>query len=468
MVFLEPRSEPRSECPARVVLTIKHAVDQKTLLLVSPAPVRRTNGRRYMESQAVNGLLRWSDNFNSLIATYVCYPEEMADLMSGVRWECIDGRSDLERITIVDLPYGYGPLLHFKFLGSIKETLRPLIAKSHYMSFAIGGYFGDWGSVAAGLATKQKRQFAVWTDRVESSVIRSGAKSKRNWIKKIYAIAYSWFVHWHERRVIRSASLGLFHGKDTFDAYSSCMKSSFNVLNIHLKNTDRIKPEDVLSKAISQTAGSRAFVVHDLHLSAAQRVSQQIAADKENNADFNNMPLRVGYAGRAADMKAPMDWLKVVHTVKEMGVDIRATWLGDGPLLANMAEFVKQHGLEEAVQLPGFIAEREHVVDALRSWDVLLFTHVTPESPRILLEAMVSATPIVGYSSSYARDLVSGFGERYLVPIGHTDELAEKLVYLHRNRKEWGRLVNETYAHSEEFNDVAVFKHRSDLIKKYL
>ncbi len=47
-------------------------------------------------------------------------------------------------------------------------------------------------------------------------------------------------------------------------------------------------------------------------------------------------PLKLCYAGRAIEMKGPMDWLKTVHELIKRGVRINATWLGDGSLLSSM------------------------------------------------------------------------------------------------------------------------------------
>ena len=419
----------------------------ETLLLVQPVPMCRIGNRRHVESQAVNGLLRWADNFASVTAAILCYPAEVAERLPGIRWECIDGRLDFERITVIELPYAYKPALHFRFVRNVRKVLRPLIARSRYLCFGIGGYFGDWGSVAALIASEQRREFAVWTDRVESRVIRHDATKKSSWLSRAYGIAFSWLVHVYERRIIKRATLGLFHGRDTFNVYQQYVR---------LRNTHAPAPEP------------RAFLVHDIHMRAEDRLSGPSAAEKLRLLGANAPYLHVGYAGRAAEMKAPIDWLRVIVSVKNRGVPIRATWLGDGPLLEAMSEFINKHALEQIVELPGFVSKRAEVVAAIRRWDVLLFTHVTPESPRILLEAMASATPLVGYDSAYARDLVATFGEHYLSCIGDIEGLADRLEALYRNRSTLQALAKATYDHSEGFNDVAVFGHRSDLIRRFL
>lgn len=408
-----------------------------TLLLVLPVPMRRIGSAIHIESQAAHGLARWADNFPRVVAALVHYPEALAARLSGVKWERIDGRPDLGTVEIIPLPHGYGLLKHVAQLREVRRLLLPRIEHSDYLCFAIGGCFGDWGSVAASLAASRGRSFAVWADRVESQVIRRHAEGKKSWLRRLKGSAYARLVGIYERGIIAKATLGLFNGEDTYAAYKDKVGRAFPVRDIHLSTRDRLPEAEILrlKDGASGPAGGA---------------------------------LRIGYAGRAADMKAPLDWLRALHRLAEKGIAFEATWLGDGPLLEAMRRFVRAHGLEARIRLGGFVADREQVLAAIRQWDVLLFTHVTPESPRILLEAMVSATPLVGYDSLYARSLVKGFGEDYLVPVGGQSELAERLAKLALDRQELRRLAILSYRSSAGFNDVSVFRQRSDLIKTYL
>ena len=102
--------------------------------------------------------------------------------------------------------------------------------------------------------------------------------------------------------MIRRAALGLFHGRETYDAYAPFCQQPQLVHDIHVKKSDHIGPDDLIRK--QQQAGSG--------------------------------PLRIVYAGRADPMKGPLDWIEVLATLAHRGMDFRASWLGDGPLLAEM------------------------------------------------------------------------------------------------------------------------------------
>ncbi len=98
----------------------------------------------------------------------------------------------------------------------------------------------------------------------------------------------------------------------------------------------------------------------------------------------------------------------------------------------------------------------------------MLFCHKTPESPRCLIEALMSATPIVGYDSSFASDITSACGGGVLTPKNDVPSLAKTVASLSGDPKRVAELCIRARNDGASFSDVAVFRHRSDLIKNFL
>jgi glycosyltransferase involved in cell wall biosynthesis len=96
------------------------------------------------------------------------------------------------------------------------------------------------------------------------------------------------------------------------------------------------------------------------------------------------------------------------------------------------------------------------------------FAHLTPESPRCLIESLLSGTPIVGYDNAFARDLLDGHGGGLLVPLGDWKKLGEAIATLAKDRGALSKMIREAGANGARFNDDTVFRERSALIKKYL
>jgi colanic acid/amylovoran biosynthesis glycosyltransferase len=401
-----------------------------TLLIYAPVPLFDCPDGLWLEDQACNGLRLWAENFSRVIAMHPVEYGKPPPSWIPARSSAID----FQRVELVGLPTAYRPDQFMRHYASVRGQIGELIDRADYLSFSIGGLFGDWGSVASFEAHRKQRPFAVWTDRVESEVVRRNARSALSLKARLRAMLTHRPMAMLERAVIRRSSLGLFHGAETHATYAPHARVSEVVHDIHLRAEDRI---------------------------SAERLAAKVAAAAEG-------PLRITYLGRADPMKGPEDWIEAMARLHAAGVSFHATWLGDGERLTEMQDRVKRLGLEQNISLPGFLRNREAILEALRQSQVFVFCHKTPESPRNLIESLVCGTPIVGYDSAFPRDLITGHGGGILTPPDDVEALSSALIELSRDREQLASLFQRAARDGEPFNDKAVFKHRSDIIKQHL
>jgi glycosyltransferase involved in cell wall biosynthesis len=166
-------------------------------------------------------------------------------------------------------------------------------------------------------------------------------------------------------------------------------------------------------------------------------------------------------------MKAPLEWLKAIAAARDLSAPIRAVWLGDGPLREEAQAEVKRLHLNESVVLPGFVSDRSELLKALKTANIMLFTHVTPESPRCLLESLIAGTPIVGYQNMFAEELTSSLGGGRFVAIHDWESLGNLIADLVSDRSELRQLTIEAAQNGQRFSDVKVFAERSELISRF-
>ncbi|QEH37399.1 2-deoxystreptamine glucosyltransferase [Aquisphaera giovannonii] len=410
--------------------------EDASILLVLPLAFRRDDdGSLMIESQAANGLMRWAENFDRVTVACVEWPRGQDRGSASWTWRRIDELPCADRIRPVPLPEAFKPLEFAREYRRVRKLLGDLIRDSRYLFFGISYTWGDWAALGCVEALRQKRPYAVWTDLVDYQVIRFAARQKSlpRRLHKQYVQA-SLVKHYHHYLIKRSG-LGLFHGRDCFDAYAPLCRNPFVVHNIHLKPEDAIDPGRLEEKAREVQSGS---------------------------------PLRLGYVGRADPVKGGMDWLDCLKAVVDRGHDVRATWLGDGPILDAMRARAAELGLTDRVSLPGFVSGRGELLEFLRGCHAFLFCHKVPESPRNLIEAMVSGAPIVGYDSPYPRDLLADHDCGLLTPANDVATLAGAISGLDRDRERLASMIRKTAAFAAHYNDEAVFRHRGDLIKQYL
>jgi glycosyltransferase involved in cell wall biosynthesis len=179
-------------------------------------------------------------------------------------------------------------------------------------------------------------------------------------------------------------------------------------------------------------------------------------------------PLQICYAGRAADMKGPLDWLEVLALLRDEGVRFHATWLGDGPMLDRMRAVVEQRSLSANIDLAGFVSDRAKLLDRMKSSHIFLFCHKTPESPRCLIESLVCGTPIVGYGSAYARDIVAEHGGGQFADVGNVRQLADRLIALDRDRGALQAEIRRAARSGLRYDEQSLYRERARHIRAHL
>lgn len=407
------------------------------MLLVLPVPFRRFDGRLYCEQQAHHGIRRWLDSFKSLIVAAPVMPEWLARERSEISWVLVSDLSS--NVNLVELPWAYRIDHFFRSFISTWGQLSKLIDDSRYLQFAVGGLWGDWAAVAALIARFKNRRYSVHTDRVEHEVILHAAR-KSSLMRKVRVRLESFLMERLHKQAIVGCDLGLFHGMDTWTAYHGWMRHSGE--------------------------SRRAFCIHDIHDEGLLTQKSTVDSTSHTTVSNDNI-LSIFYAGRFVSDKAPLHWLKVLKALHRDGVTFHSVWAGDGPLRAEFELQVREFGLQALVETPGFVEDRSQVAAYYRSADIFLFTHVTPESPRCLLEALRLGVPIVGYDSAFARDLISVHGGGVLVPCGDQVALAEAVRDLMDGSDHLKQLKNRAMQDGERFTSKAVFEERSRLIKAY-
>ncbi len=405
--------------------------DNNSLFLVVPVPHVVINGEIRLEPQSLHGMNMYAENFSSVT---VALPELPTYLQNSghSNWLPISELKYPDRVTILPLPWGYSPVQHFKHYRYVADLLSKNIETHQYLQFAIGGYFGDWGALACILSKKVDRPYSVWADRVEPEIIRkTDNDSLKKKIRNFYLLK---LMEMQEQKVVTNASVGLFNGSETFNFYKRFNKNSHQL--------------------------------HDIHTTIDQQISQPELELKTENLNARK-PLKVVYFGRASAMKAPLQWIEVLKALSDNNVEFTATWYGDGEELEALKQKINEYNLDDCITAPGFCSDHGFLMQELKKADIFLFTHVTPESPRCLIEALVCGAPIIGYESDYTKNLINKYGGGSLVKIGEIQKLANTIFELNKDREELATLTKQAAENGKRFNDIAAFKERSDLIKEF-
>jgi glycosyltransferase involved in cell wall biosynthesis len=402
-----------------------------SIFIVTAIPARVIDGELCLDDQTCSGLACWLDQFDRVVLATVSIPEHMVE--NSTKWQRVSELPFASRLRVINLPWAYSLKDFLKSYSSARRLMREQIGMSQYLCFVPCGMIGDWGSVAAWEALRAGRRYAVLLDRSEARFMRSSLPSlpARRRMKETLMLP---LVAAHQHVIVRKSSVGLFQGRDCFNVFSSVCEQPYCVYDVHTRKSDQIDEE------------------------TCDRKRREVESERR---------LRVCYAGRATEIKGPMDWLRALHAALESGVNIEAAWLGDGPLLPEMISYARELGIAERVDFVGFV-DGAKVLEAVRRSHMFLFCHMTTESPRCLVEALVCGTPLLGYDSVYARDIVAEHGGGVFVPRGRWQQLARMLRELDGDRERLGGLIQAACESGRLFDEETLYGRRATLIKDHL
>ena len=122
--------------------------------------------------------------------------------------------------------------------------------------------------------------------------------------------------------------------------------------------------------------------------------------------------------------------LEVTHSLAQAGWPVKTVVYGDGPLRESLQKLCDAKGLTERVVLMGQDIRAAHCIGAA---DIFCLTSNSEGMPNVLLEASVAGLPIVSTDVGGARDVIVEAETGYIIPVGDSAALVERLTFLIRD-----------------------------------
>jgi glycosyltransferase involved in cell wall biosynthesis len=153
------------------------------------------------------------------------------------------------------------------------------------------------------------------------------------------------------------------------------------------------------------------------------------------NNFISQQPVKIGVVGRLVEKKGIDTLIKAIAALKKQGRSIKLFIAGSGPLKENLAGLANKYDLKdnEDVIFLGAIAHSQ-VADFIKSLDVFVLPCKKDENgdmdgiPVVLMEAMLSAVPVVSTSLSGIPELIINQKTGLLVQPDNPKELEEAIL----------------------------------------
>ena len=135
----------------------------------------------------------------------------------------------------------------------------------------------------------------------------------------------------------------------------------------------------------------------------------------------------VGWVGRMTGVKRTDDVLEALRLLREREVDAVLLMVGDGPDREHVEQRASELGI---VRHCLFLGYQEDVSGWYRAFDAMILPSANEGTPVVAIEGLAAGRPVVATSVGGVPDVVREGVDGFLVPMGDTEALAERLARL--------------------------------------
>jgi len=140
-----------------------------------------------------------------------------------------------------------------------------------------------------------------------------------------------------------------------------------------------------------------------------------------------NNPLIIGNAGRLVEQKNQVVIPKIAHLLKSKGLSFEFRIAGEGPLDSPIEAAIKKNGVEDHVQMLGFVDDMSEFMSNI---DIFISTATWEGFGFVLAEAMSHKVPVVAFDLSSNPELVQHERTGFLIPPNDLQAFADSLEKL--------------------------------------
>lgn len=137
--------------------------------------------------------------------------------------------------------------------------------------------------------------------------------------------------------------------------------------------------------------------------------------------------LKIVFVGRLVPQKRCHDLIDACSILGTNGVVWHLDIVGDGPELETLTRRAERLGVASRIVFHGAQSDALHYMN---NADVLVVPSMKEGMANVILEAMSVGLPVIATDVGAARIQLGDWAARFVVPVGHPEDIAERLSYL--------------------------------------
>lgn len=180
---------------------------------------------------------------------------------------------------------------------------------------------------------------------------------------------------------------------------------------------------------------------------------------------------QICYVGRLKKYKSVHHLIKAFKIVKERCIDSVLYIVGTGDYEIELKRLVKKLNIEKDVIFTGYITEDEKVKILQQSW-ISVYPSYIEGWGIVNIEANALGTPVISSNVLGLKDSVKDGVSGLLYEYGNIEQLAEKILYLLKNKEKLKKMENDSIKWAKNFdwdktNDMSEY-YIKDFIESFI
>ncbi|MEH1847237.1 MAG: glycosyltransferase [Nostoc sp.] len=178
-------------------------------------------------------------------------------------------------------------------------------------------------------------------------------------------------------------------------------------------------------------------------------------------ATDKSTPFHLLFVANLVQNKNPLIFCQAVKLVRDYGMNVKATLLGDGSERPHIEAYCALEELENTIHLQGKVPNNE-VYSYLRNADLLISSSLGEPYGRSIVEAMSVGTPCICHKSGGPAEIIENEVDGLLVKELTAKAFADALALIYTNRQIWQRLSENAITKAQSWTSEAVFSRLED------
>jgi glycosyltransferase involved in cell wall biosynthesis len=176
-------------------------------------------------------------------------------------------------------------------------------------------------------------------------------------------------------------------------------------------------------------------------------------------------PFNLLFIANLVANKNPLIFCEIVRLLRDRGLNIRASILGEGSLRSNIEKYCTEHNLQDIIHLVGKVSNSE-VFSYLHQADLLVSTSLGEPYGRSIVEAMTIGTPCICHQSGGPAEIIENKLDGILVEELTAEAFAREIKPIYNSLQAWQYLAKNAQFKANNWKSNVVLDRLEEALLK--